>query len=219
MELGDLDRKKNIAVVGGSRLDVEVEIFNGRQVAIDTFGIEDDGSNSKFTYLDLNSESEIVGQYDLVLCSQVLEHLWDIKRGLSSLLSLAKPEGLIWISCPASNFPHAAPDYYSAGLTVELIERQISSATGLVISKGYFGSKRNYFVTHALRLWMSERELRRPILNYHFQPGTLQGVIRKYFKEFPYRLFASLISNELRTDLIFATETWVLVKKIYSGKN
>jgi hypothetical protein len=120
--------------------------------------------------------------------------------------------GLIWLNCPASNMPHGSPQYYSAGYSKEFLNEIFTRNAIETLSSGYFGSKRYYFITHALRHWATQPEHSNPVLRYHFSPGTFLGVVNKWRKEILWRLLSLPFSKEIRTDLTFATEVWALGK-------
>ena len=120
----------SIAVVGGTSRDPEVlEIKRISPTAtLDFFGIENPHSDTNFTYLDLNDPIQnLKNKYDLVLCSQVLEHVWNIENTFNVLVSLVSKNGFIWFNCPASNMAHGSPAYYSAGYTAEFVAKNLES--------------------------------------------------------------------------------------------
>ena len=139
---------QSIAVVGGSANEPELEIFqNNKNLVVHFYGIDSNVGSQDFTYLDLNlSPNQDNGfsnmKYDLILCSQVLEHIWDIKQGLETLAQLATNNGLIWVACPASNYAHGSPSYFSAGYQPELISNLLEKQGIKIFSKGCLGSKR-----------------------------------------------------------------------------
>lgn len=51
--------------------------------------------------------------YDVIICTQVLEHLPDPQRVLSEFQRILKPSGQLWFSAPLFFFEHEVPyDYY-----------------------------------------------------------------------------------------------------------
>lgn len=116
---------KSIALVGGSENDSEIKQFLNTGVSVTFLGVEP-VKNFHFRYFDLNQKNVIDEQYDLVICSQVLEHIWDLKVGLENLANLTKPNGHLWINCPFSNHSHGSPEYFSAGYAPQIILKLIS---------------------------------------------------------------------------------------------
>jgi hypothetical protein len=208
-----------IAVVGGSSNDPEVFAINQSfpSAQFFYFGIDNSEKDSNFTYLDLNQDTEeIFDQYDLVLCSQVLEHLWDLSNGFSLLIKLVSSDGYLWINCPASNMAHGSPEYYSAGYSPEYLKLNLEGRGQEVLMSGCIGSKRQYFMTHLLKSWPTRQEHAHPVFGYRFQPGTPQGIVWKFIRELPGRLVACMFSKKLRSDIGYATESYVISKPIES---
>jgi hypothetical protein len=203
---------ESVAVVGGSKRDPEVvELEKSKIFVVKTYGIDDE---SDFK-LDLNLQNDNHSKHDLVICSQTFEHIYDVKNGMSNLASLMKENSLLWVACPASNRSHGSPDYYSAGYQPELI---VSLATGLSlepITYGKIGSKRNYFFTHALRVWPTMDELKHPITKYDFSrlPANSKLNIFRFLRDFPGRIYSCFIENNVSEEVEYATETYVLLKK------
>ena len=207
--LNDIEK---VAVVGGTRDEPEIiQLKILKDFDICTYGIEEGND----FLLDLNIQNTIETKYDLVLCSQVFEHLFDLKTAMANLVKLLNYNSLLWIACPASNRSHGSPNYFSAGYQPELVVN-LSKEFGLeVITLGKLGSKRLYFMTHALRVWPNQQELRHPILKYDFRrnPGGKVKSILRFIRDFPGRLFAACLTPKISDQVEFATETFVLLKK------
>ena len=56
-------------------------------------------------------------QYDLILCTEVLEHVVDPVRALEILVQLTKPGGKIIFTCPHFSFTHFAPHHHATGFS------------------------------------------------------------------------------------------------------
>jgi 2-polyprenyl-3-methyl-5-hydroxy-6-metoxy-1,4-benzoquinol methylase len=206
-----LNSIKKVAIVGGSRNEPEIiELEKSKKIVVHTYGIDKDND----IFFDLNVQNEIKNKYDLVLCSQVFEHIYDLKNAIANLVSLLNQESLLWVACPASNRSHGSPNYYSAGYQPELIINLSRDFNLEVLIFGKLGSKRLYFMTHALRVWPNQKELRHPILKYdftRFSGSKLKNILR-FFRDFPGRLYASSLTAEVNDQVEFSTETFVLFK-------
>ena len=70
----------SVAIIGGSRDDPEVEIIKkySNIENITVFGIDPDSDE----YLDLNmrNNNKKYDEFDFILCSHVLEHIWNIEE-------------------------------------------------------------------------------------------------------------------------------------------
>jgi SAM-dependent methyltransferase len=212
--LADRENLK-IGLVGGSPKDPELRYLPdnlGNHLIY--LGIDPSVSET-FMYQDLNLDNqENEPNFDLLICSQVLEHLWNTKEAFSNFNRLLKPGGHLWIACPASNFVHGSPDYYSAGYSTEMLEK-LGGQTGFAILKsGFSGTKREYLSRHLLHIWFHEKHLER-IGFIRF--GTPSNFVFKFWFNFltlPSRLVLALSTNEELGDPMFACESWSLQVKI-----
>jgi SAM-dependent methyltransferase len=165
------------AVLGGSLAEPEMSYLSA---TIEVFGID-----GRDRFLDLNrpTPKEVTEKYDLVLSSQTLEHLWNHEAFFDNLTNLCKIGGLVWVNCPASNFPHASPEYYSAGFTAEYLNLNLVQRGFEIIHSETIASKRNYIARHSLGLWINERENRFPLryLLRFSKPLDFLDNLRKYF--------------------------------------
>lgn len=207
--INDID---SVAIVGGSREEVELSALPTHlRSNVVVFGIDNDSDE----YLDLNKESSIERTFDLVLCSQVLEHIWNLDQAFSNLSKMLSSTGLLWVACPASNRAHGSPEYYSAGYQPELLSLVGEKYSLETISRGRLGSERCYFMTHGLSVWPGEQEHLHPIRKYQFSrlPGPRWKNYLRFCRDFPSRLFAIQKSPLIGDDIRYATETYVLFRR------
>ena len=197
---------RSVAVVGGSPNEPELKILERKlNLLIDYFGVDAFGiPDNSFTFLDLNKITELEKSYDLVICSQVLEHIWQHSNAFENLAKLVDDNGLIWIGCPASNYAHGSPNYYSAGFTPEFIANHLEANNFKILFGEAIGSKRYYFLTHILQVWASERMHRYPLFS---------DISRYFPKEAFMRFNAIFISSRVGSNMKWATETVVFAKK------
>ena len=201
-----------IAVVGGDSTDPELELLSQSEMTF--FGIENNTNDERFKRLDLNSDlSDFVpaSKFDLVLCSQVVEHLYNLPQSIKVISSLVKPGGYLWLGFPASNFPHGSPEYYSAGYPVQTAVKLLPSEFEVVLS-GQIGTKRNYLWTHLLREWPPIEELNQPFL---FIWRTDTSLIRRIIRVLRRlrKVQIVLADNRIREDIEWATESYLLAKR------
>ena len=76
----------------------------------------------KYTYnCDiLNIPEEI--KYDILICTEVLEHLPDIKSTFKKFKKLLKPSGELLITFPFASMYHQEPDFFTSGYSTYQIE-------------------------------------------------------------------------------------------------
>lgn len=190
-----------VGLVGGHFDEPEIKVLN--PVTVKYFGIESD-PRVVTQIFDLNIPQNVKHQFELVLCSQVLEHVYDVKQAIVNLSELTLPGGYLWIACPASNYPHGSPHYYSAGYAPELIVNLLEPLGFNVILAQKYGSERMYFFTHTLRRWPTMQE-------YYF---PLRFEISRYIlRDLFWRIVALFKSPKFDSELHHATETVVFAQK------
>jgi hypothetical protein len=199
-----------VAVIGGSPEEYELEALRkvGFEVSFQVFGI--DGNS---ILLDLNSENaktqDLPVRFDLVLCSQVLEHTWNIGAVFKNLTHLISSGALIWVGAPASNRFHGSPDFYSAGYTAKFIELNFEKLGIATLRSGQIGTKRNYLATHILPRWLSVRTHGNPIF-FSIGHGNFFVNVFFFLRYLPWTLLLFLTSPRLTNDSRYATESWFL---------
>jgi SAM-dependent methyltransferase len=206
------------AIVGGSSTDPEVAVIKYLYPSAEVhyFNLTNAANDLNFHRLDINEEIEVFlddAKFDLVVSSQVLEHVWNHSNYFKLVAGIARPGGLIWVNCPKSNLVHGSPHYYSAGFTAEYLANNLGTLDCNILRTGEIGNKRYYLAVHLARYWQSPEENEQPILHYNFQPGSKLGVLRKFIKDFPVRLYLSTIPRRDSKSKDFATEAYVGAQK------
>ena len=202
-----------VAVVGGYRMEPEIRALQhlGFKVQVEVFGIEDNmipfDLNIAQSYIPKSAEN-----FDLVLCSQVWEHIWNHEVALDHLMSMMNQGSYLWIASPASNRAHGSPLYFSAGFTAEYFANNLVEAGLKINSFGQIGTRRNYLATHTLPTWLSVNGHKFPpfFAFSEYQPiyGTLYSI--RYLLATISLLFAS---NKVIADNKYSTESWVMARK------
>ena len=212
-ELGSRSGPLRVAVVGGSADEPELLALAelGVPLEVRTFGVE--GND---VYLDLNSPVPDAWSAnfsaDLVLCSQVIEHVWHHENAFSWLGELSGHQTRLWLAVPASNRPHGSPDYFSAGFTDGYLVENLRIRGWHVLDSGMLGSRRLYVAALTSNLWLSERGHEFPmaeLLGAGNGRNFLSGIRRNGIDMF--RL--SFASKRVRTDLRYATEAWLWLER------
>jgi len=205
--------KLSVAVVGGYRNEPEVRMLKhlGYELSVETFGIE-----GQDFFLDLNGDLSptINKKFDLVLCSQVLEHVYDHHKSFKSLVALLKIDGFLWISCPASNIPHALNSYYSAGFTAEYLASNLRRFKLQVVNSGQIGSLRLYRTIHTLRTWPTVKGYYNPLFfGDNSRPRSRQFffLLRYFHRNLEILFFSKRVTSDIRV----ATDSWILTQKSF----
>lgn len=213
----NLDLNSRVAILGGSSSDAEVQIIKQHNPLIEFFviGIENENLDQNFVFLDLNTlgDERILPSFDLVLCSQVLEHVWNHANFFENLAKLCKVNGSLWLACPKSNMEHGSPEYFSAGFTSEYLARNLQEKKFEVIEHGDLGSRRYYISTHLNQEWLGENEHKRPVRGFDWKNGTPLGKINRFRKLLIGRILLTFYKSKLLEGSQFSTESWVLAVK------
>jgi hypothetical protein len=203
-----------VAILGGTSQDPEAEylIQNYQKIELHFFNIENTNSDSNYHHLDINSDKEINvfrGYFDLIISCHVIEHIWNHQNFFDLFSKLSCPNAAIWVNCPTSNIVHGSPDYFSAGFTAKYLKLNLQERGFQSVKEGQFGNKRNYFGAHIFGYWLSPAENRHPLLQYNFQTGTFQGIVKKFIIDLPSRIFLEFQSNEESPNSRFHTESYL----------
>ena len=205
---------QRLGVVGGTSLDPEVSYLleKNPNLEIHFFDIQNSNNEANFHYCDLNRADISEGfhhYFDLVLSSQVIEHIWNHGTYFNFLITIIKPGSFIWVNCPTSNLVHGSPDYYSAGMTSSYIVKNLENRNAKTLYSGQLGNKRYYLATHFARYWQTPRENRHPVFGYNFQKGTVLGVAKKFISELPSRVLLVFFTNKHDAEYVYSTEAYV----------
>ncbi len=143
---------ESVAIVGGSLLDHEiVEIKRSfPEATFSVYGIEPGQ-----IFMDLNLAATEREHHDLVLCTNVLEHVWNHENFARNLISLLTDRGTLWCSFPFSDMYHGSPNYYSAGFDPAYAENLFARNYGTTEKSRIVSSRRLYLFTHLLQDWPS----------------------------------------------------------------
>jgi 2-polyprenyl-3-methyl-5-hydroxy-6-metoxy-1,4-benzoquinol methylase len=207
---------KSIGILGGS--SEEPELLELLRIypdsAVTYLGIEKGVNENPFIDLDLNELGGVNQSFDIVICAQVLEHIWNLDNCMKNLSKMIDPQhGLLWLNCPASNMVHGSPDYFSAGYSWEMVTKNLENYQFEIILADSIGSRRLYFFTHTLQYWPTKLELAHPLLTYRPLRSYGRRLIPETFLGFFGRLYSLLLSNKKLSKSQYDTETFVLAKK------
>ena len=159
-------------------------------------------------------EEKLDVNFDLILCSQVWEHVWCHENAFRNILKFMKSGSHVWLACPASNRAHAGPDYqyFSAGFTRTYLTKNVARLGLKVLASGQLGSARFYRATHTMPIWLTVKSHKIPILHSfrEYEIGTRIAMITRYFLR---NLELFLFSSKITSNDAFATESWIFAKK------
>jgi SAM-dependent methyltransferase len=214
ISLGIEKKLIRLAIVGGYESEPEVLLLRqlGFNLEITYFGIE-----SGLTHLDLNNQNTLdskhVSRFDLVICSQVWEHIWNHHAGMEILSSLLDNGGYLWLACPASNRAHGSPEYFSAGFSSEYLSNHVKSAGLKEVNSGRIGTTRLYKATHSMPTWLSVRAHKCPIF-FSFDDRNLPRRVALRIRFLAKNIELTFSSGKPTSDQRWATESWVLARSV-----
>lgn len=210
--LGTEKRLLTVAIVGGDLTEPEFQALQKLDfiLSVTVLGVEMTGDS----FLDLNiAPSKTQRIFDIVICSQVLEHVWNINSAFRNIDSLLGPNSFVWISSPASNRFHGSPQYFFAGFSRDLLGKMAVKFGFHDVQTGSFGTHRNYLATHSLDVWLSPRGHSFPLLfAFESKPLLVRLVLTLRFS---LRLiYLSFLSGKLTSNPRYATESWIFARKM-----
>lgn len=118
-------------------------------------------------------------KFDLLICTEVLEHVPDPVATFKKLKRLLAPKGQLFVSVPAMSFVHQAPYFFSSGLSTFWFEhwaKDLEIEVVRIISVGNYSD----FMTQELhrvfysspRAWLSGKNLFEIMVNRRVYSGT-----------------------------------------------
>ena len=204
----DLPNELKVGVLGGGRDDPEIQALRAikRKLHVRTIGLYPSDVHLNLDEILLDEHS--LEKFDLILCSQVLEHIWNHNNFFVNLNSLLAEGGLVWLAAPATNHPHGSPDFYSPGFTHSYLKQNLENNNFQVISSGSIGSKRLYYAATFLARWLTVAEHQSPLTEI-IKPSNI--VKNFYYKSRIFHLMlVKFLSPKVSCDTRFVTESWAL---------
>jgi len=204
-----------VAIVGGSLDDHEIPLIRDQypNAHFEIYGIE-----KSQTFMDLNIITTTTGEFDLVLCTNVIEHIFHHENFAKNLISLLNYDGILWCCFPYSDMYHGSPSYYSAGFDPDYAVRLFERNGGVAEKSKVISSKRGYLFTHLLKDWPSEFRFNHPLVGQIIWSLGLRGSARPPIKNIsPHRLlvclYLSLIPKAFTSNPNYGCASWVKIRK------
>jgi SAM-dependent methyltransferase len=209
----NLNDRLKIAIVGGGLEEHELKIIDELSFEFELYILNVAGERDFF--LDLNSRHNNLPnqKFDLILCSQVFEHIWNIQNALNILQNICKTHGYIYLNVPFSNMVHRdeISDFHTPGYSSNFLRRNFENAGMRVIESVDFGTRRLYNSIHLLQVWLYPQELEQP-LTFGDQRKYRFKIIRKMLN-LPICIQLLLWSNDWIENGQFSTESIIFVQK------
>ena len=205
--IGDfnLPKKISFAVVGGGINQAEIVVLNqmGFQTYVTTFGIEDED-----VFFDLNKVNSISDNkfFDLVICTQTLEHIWNHDYFFNNMKLLSKPKSILYLNCPKSNKVHMAPIYYSSGFTSSYLTKNLENKNFHILKSGELGGEVLYKSIHMTQSWYTKENIEN---RYRFNENKLFYKLKHLIKFSNLGQYLVLKRNSNRQSEEFMTQSYV----------
>jgi SAM-dependent methyltransferase len=210
----NLSKVKKVLVLGGPLNEPELQVLREMGEYVFYFAGVEEIPDSNWINLDLNFlKTEIKEKFDFILCSQVIEHVWNTNSAFSNISSLLNRDGFAWVACPANNFPHGSPEYYAAGYSSEFLEVLAKFNNMEVLCSGTLSNPRVYLYRHLLNIWPTNFQLKFPLIAYFGIEGTRMKKFFWQFKTFICRMIIVTASPRYSHGVARPIETWIFCKK------
>ena len=200
-----LPKKINIAVVGGGSNQAEIVLLNqmGFEAEVTVFGIKDED-----VFFDLNKVNSISNNkfFDLVICTQTLEHIWNHDNFFNNMQLLSKPKSILYLNCPKSNKVHMAPIFYSSGFTSSYLEKNLQNKNFKILKSGELGGEVLYKSIHITQSWYNKENVEN---RYRFNENKLFYKIKHLIKLSNLGQFLVLKRNTNSQSEEFMTQSYV----------
>ncbi len=129
----------NVGIVGGGLEEPELKLIKYDKALTLNRSEESDYDLS----LDWECMAKVsAGKFDLIICCQVLEHVYDTRMAIKNLRYLLKDDGYLYLQTPGICNIHDAPDYFWSGFHPTTLELGCQGAGLKVITCGYWGSEK-----------------------------------------------------------------------------
>jgi SAM-dependent methyltransferase len=182
---------------GGSSADPEAQHLAHREVEYADY--ETDPQRHDLHRLQLTH-----GDFDFVLMSQTLEHLYHPQLALANLRAVMRPGGWLWTSVPTVSRQHQLPIHFQTGFTPIGLACLLAQSGLEVVEIGQWGNTK--YISHLfdLEILPTIHDLRR---------GSLRargfGHIARAAQRLSPRNF---LSDGLHNDFTHPAQTWALAR-------
>jgi SAM-dependent methyltransferase len=128
---------------------------------------------------DIISIPEPDSSFDIILCSEVLEHIPDPTKALDEFSRLLKPNGTLVLTAPFASIVHLAPYHYCTGFSRYWYEHHLSERGFNIIELDANGDWFSYCQQELMRLGGMARQRGDYLWPFAYVLGLLGSV---YFK-------------------------------------
>jgi len=165
---------------------------------------------------DLHRPEFAASDYDFVILSQTLEHLYDPVEALGHLYAAMAPGGYIWASTPTVSQQHSLPNHFATGFTPIGMACLFAHTGFEVVEIGQWGNSR--YANHSLAIggFPTFYDLARPqwrglrhLLWTLAAPPSWRRMARRWYS----LSLRDWIRDGLRNDFATPVQTWALARR------
>jgi SAM-dependent methyltransferase len=145
-------------------------------------------------------------QFDFVLFSQTLEHLYNPPLALDNVFAATRPGGWVWTSVPTVSGLHQLPFHFSTGLTPVGLAAMVAAAGFDVVDVGQWGNSK--YISYLFDFGLIPTY-------YDLAPGSLRAhgyghILRALCWLSPRN---TLMDGRARNDFDTPAQTWILARR------
>jgi SAM-dependent methyltransferase len=148
---------KNVSIISGSINEPELKTITFDN--LNNCSFDDDKKFDLDTDWSKTLSADFIGQSDLVICNQVLEHISNPVIAFKNFTSLLSPGGLLFVSVPVLNCIHGEPYFFSSGYHPRFLHRHATD-NNLIFVDGAFWGTYKYAINAISGRWSTAEQLR-----------------------------------------------------------
>ena len=114
-------------------------------------------------------------KYDVILCTEVLEHVPDPVASFNKLVTLLSPNGVMIISVPLLSLMHQSPYWFSSGLSPQWFEYQSKCNLINIEDLTIYGDYVDFLEQEIFRVF--------PLLNHFHTFSLIRSFIKKIIRK------------------------------------
>jgi SAM-dependent methyltransferase len=197
-----IESEQLLMLNGGASADPEVQYLPHRAVEFADYETDPE-------LYDLHRLQVRRDDFDFVLMSQTLEHLYNPLLALGNLRSVMRAGGYLWTSVPTVSRQHQLPIHFQTGFTPIGLACLLKQCGFDVVEIGQWGNTK--YISHLfdLEILPTIHDLRRGSL----RARGLRHVARAVHRLSP----RNFMSAGLHNDFAHPAQTWALARKPVSG--
>lgn len=133
-------------------------------------------------------------KFDLVICTEVFEHIPDPISALEKISNLLKPSGQVYVTVPAMSFKHQAPYYFQSGLSTYWFEYWAPRKNLNILDIIEVGNYEDYIESQFAKIL---EHMPSTLLTLNYPENLVVRYLKKYLKNFIRRAVSKLTAADI----------------------